>query len=136
MAPVTYQTIKLSKSKRDSQDDGACVMELASMLAGEPFSDHPGSACPVIGSLLRAYNDSIDDDRRRDLYGFAAKVVDNRDSLAVEREPIVGRRGLRLQSVNAEGVRCFPNPCARVESRGVRRRCSGYWPSVSLPGHR
>jgi hypothetical protein len=50
-------------------------MELASMLAGEPFSDHPESACPVIASFLRAYNDSIDADRRQDVYAYASRVV-------------------------------------------------------------
>ena len=47
MSPVTYQTIKLGKGKHSSPDDGACVMELASMLAGESFTDHPSSVCPV-----------------------------------------------------------------------------------------
>jgi hypothetical protein len=78
MTPVTHQTIKLGKGKHRSPDEGACVMELASMLAGEPFSDHPVSVCPVIGSLLRAYNDSIDSERRQDLYAYAAKVVGSR----------------------------------------------------------
>jgi hypothetical protein len=57
-------TITLSKGKHDSREDGACAMELTSMLAGEPFSDHPRSVCPVIGSFLRAYNDRIDDGRQ------------------------------------------------------------------------
>jgi hypothetical protein len=86
MPPVTHQTIKLSKGKHASPEDGACVMELASMLAGEPFSDHPASVCPVIGSFLRAYNDSIDDDRRQDLYAHAARVVGSRASISVQRE--------------------------------------------------
>jgi hypothetical protein len=68
MALVSYQTITLSKGKHASPEDGASVMELASMLAGEPFSDHPQAVCPVIGSFLRAYNDRIDDRRRQDLY--------------------------------------------------------------------
>jgi hypothetical protein len=51
------------------------VTELASMLAGEPFNDRPKSVCPVIGSLLRAYSDLIDDAGRQDLYGCAAAVV-------------------------------------------------------------
>jgi hypothetical protein len=55
-------------------------MELASMLAGEEFSDHPRSVCPVIGSFLRAYNDTIDDTRRQDLYRYAASVVGTRAS--------------------------------------------------------
>jgi uncharacterized protein YjiS (DUF1127 family) len=85
MSPATYQTVKLSKGKHISPEDGACVMELASMLAGEPFSDHPACACPVIGSFLRAYNDSLDDERRQDLYAYAAKVVGSRSTGAVQR---------------------------------------------------
>jgi hypothetical protein len=85
MGPVTHQTIRLSKGKHTSPDHGACVMELASMLADEPFSDHPAGVCPVIGSVLRAYNDSIDDRRRQHLYGYAAKVVGSRGSTEVER---------------------------------------------------
>src|SRR5579862_4144800 len=78
MPPVTHQTIKLSKGKHASPEDGACVMELASMLAGEPFSDHPASVCPVIASFLRAYNDAIDDERRQDLYAYASRAVGTR----------------------------------------------------------
>jgi hypothetical protein len=78
MSPVSYQTIKLSNGKHTDPTDGACVMELASMLAGEPFTDHPASVCPVIGSFLRSYNDSIDEDRRQALYDYASKVVGSR----------------------------------------------------------
>ena len=85
MAPITYQTITLSTGRHDSPEDGACAMELASMLAGELFSDHPRSVCPVIGSFLRAYNDRIDDGRRQDLYVYAAKVVGSRASQDVQR---------------------------------------------------
>lgn len=85
MAPITHQTIKLSRGKHSSAMDGACVMELASMLAGEPFSDHPVAACPVIGSFLRAYNDLVDDTRRQDLYRYASKVVGSRAPDEVQR---------------------------------------------------
>ena len=85
MALVSYQTITLSKGKHDSPEDGACVMELASMLAGEPFSDRPQSVCPVIGAFLRAYNDRIDDGPRQDLYAYAAKVVGSRASEDVQQ---------------------------------------------------
>jgi hypothetical protein len=78
MSPVSYQTIKLSKGKHTGPEEGACVMELASMLAGEPFTDHPASVCPVIGSFLRSYNDSIDSRRRQALYEYASKVVGSR----------------------------------------------------------
>jgi hypothetical protein len=85
MSPVNYQTIKLSKGKHTSPEDGACVMELASMLAGEPFTDHPVSVCPVIGSFLRAYNDSNDDGRRQALYEYASSVVGSRGPQRVQQ---------------------------------------------------
>jgi hypothetical protein len=97
MALITHQTIKLSKSKHDSPKDGACVMELASMLAGEPFSDHPQSVCPVIGSFLRAYNDRTDDRRRQDLYAFAAKVVGSRALPHVQRARVERLRRWALE---------------------------------------
>jgi hypothetical protein len=86
VSSVNYQTIKLSTGRHSSPEVGACVMELASMLAGEPFTDHPESVCPVIGSFLRAYNDMVDDRRRQDLYAYAAKVVGSTRCAAVERE--------------------------------------------------
>jgi hypothetical protein len=61
-------------------------MELASMLAGEPFTDHPVSVCPVIGSFLRAYNDSIDDKRRQALYEYASRVVGSRTAQRIQQE--------------------------------------------------
>jgi hypothetical protein len=85
MSRVSHQTIKLSPGKHYSPDDGACVMELASMLAGEPFNDHPASVCPVLGSVLRSYNDSVNDDARQDLYAYAAKIVGTRADADVER---------------------------------------------------
>jgi hypothetical protein len=60
-------------------------MELASMLAGERFGDRPLSVCPVIGAILRAYNDNVDDRRRQDLYRFAADAVDTRRDYVVQR---------------------------------------------------
>jgi hypothetical protein len=81
----THQTVRLSRGKHTSPRRGACVMELASLLAGEPFSDRPDCVCPVIAAFLRAYNDSIDDHRRQDLYAYAAEVVGSRACSGVEQ---------------------------------------------------
>jgi hypothetical protein len=62
-----------------------CVLELASMLAGDRFGDRPVSVCPVIGAILRAYNDNVDDVRRQDLYRFAADAVGTRRDYRVQR---------------------------------------------------
>ncbi len=85
MSLVSHQTIKLSPGKHTSPHEGACVMELASMLAGEPFTDHPQCVCPVIGSFLRAYNDSVNEKRRQDLYVYAAMVVGSRAGTDVQQ---------------------------------------------------
>jgi hypothetical protein len=85
------------------------VMELASMLAGEPFGDHPLCASPVIGALLRAYNDRVGDERRQSLYGYAARVVGTHGAADVEtgraqlcrawtEEVLTGERGLRRRA--------------------------------------
>ena len=70
---VSHQTVRLRRGKHASPEKGVCVMELASMLAGEPFSDRPQAVCPVIGAYLRSYNDVVDDERRQDLYRYAVR---------------------------------------------------------------
>ena len=84
VAQASHQTIRLSKGKHASPSEGACVMELASMLAGEPFSDRPATVCPVIAGFMRAYNDRVDDERRQDLYRYAAEVVGTRTASEIE----------------------------------------------------
>jgi hypothetical protein len=83
---ASHQTVRLSRGKHQSPEHGACVMELASVLAGGPFTDHPRCACPIIGAFLRSYNDWVDDRRRQDLYSYAAKVVGSRASADVQSE--------------------------------------------------
>ncbi len=75
-------------------------MEMASMLAEEPFSDHPPSVCPVIGAFLRVYNDAVDDDRRQDLYGYSAKVVGSRASeeVTAARAAVLAERTRQLRT--------------------------------------
>jgi len=74
-AIASHQTVRLARGRHDSPSHGVCVMELASMLAGERFTDSPRSVCPVVAAFMRTYNDAVDDTRRQDLYGFAAQSV-------------------------------------------------------------
>jgi len=89
-------------------------MELASMLAHEPFSDRPASVCPVVAGFLRSYNDHVDDERRRDLYAYAARAVGSRGGEAQEeRRAEMCRQWAR--------VRCSPPPLrVRVLCRLLR----------------
>ena len=137
MSPVTHQNIKLTKGKHSSPDEGACVMELASMLAGEPFSDHPSSVCPVIGSFLRAYNDSIGDERRQDLYAYAAKAVGTRASLEVQRERTERVTAWAIEMQQRRWTRFLP--LSRLRVLGLRRQPSvhaiGTYAVQAIPKH-
>jgi hypothetical protein len=99
-------------------------MELASMLAGEPFSDHPGSACPVIGSFLRAYNDSIVDEHRQDLYAYASRVVGSRSCAAVQRGRTERVAEWAIQMQRRRWTRVLP--LSRLRMVGLNRHPSSH----------
>jgi hypothetical protein len=48
--PPTHQTVRLARGEHATPERGVCVMGLASMLAGEPFTDHPEAVCPAIAA--------------------------------------------------------------------------------------
>ena len=104
---ASHQTVRLARGRHPSPQLGACVMELASMLADEPFTDRPGSTSPVIAALLRTYNDGVGDDRRQDLYPLASLIVGTASSRRVEQDrasrclEFAGTLGLRLPSGRA-----------------------------------
>jgi hypothetical protein len=75
MPETTFRTIRLTAGRHHAPQDGACAMELASMLAGEPFSDAPKAVCPVVGAFVRGYNDHLPCHERQDLYGLIADLV-------------------------------------------------------------
>src|SRR3954470_6150215 len=84
----SHQTVRLSAGRHRSSHAGVCVMELASMLADERFSDRAATVSPVIGAFLRTYNDGLDDVRRQDLYPVAALIVDSAAGRGVEAERV------------------------------------------------
>jgi hypothetical protein len=60
-------------------------MELASMLAGEGFTDRPRCVDPVIAAFLRAFNDRLDTRTREALRPYASAVVNTRGDRRVTR---------------------------------------------------
>src|SRR3954452_11850621 len=93
--PLTssHQTVRLSAGRHRYSHAGVCVMELASMLADERFSDRAATVSPVIGAFLRTYNDGIDDVRRQDLYAVAALIVGSAAGRRIGGAPGGGGRG-------------------------------------------
>lgn len=84
------QIARLSAGAHDGIEDGACAMEAVAFITGEPWSDHPKCASPVIGAFMRAWNDGLPDDERNALIlPLIPRLVGTRGSAALE-----GRRAL------------------------------------------
>ena len=112
MNEPTHQTVRLAKGRHSHPAQGVCVMELASLLAGEPFSDQPRSVCPVIATVLRTYNDRVDDERRQQLYPFASASVGTRATPAVAaRRSRICAQWVRQQAKDRRrrGIRAHPH---------------------------
>jgi hypothetical protein len=99
-------------------------MELASMLAGEKFSDRPRTASPVIAAFLRTYNDGIDDERRQDLYPLAALIVGTAQGRKVERE----RASRCLEFARGLGV---GTPTGRAAMGFTSPEANGSWAAMA-----
>jgi hypothetical protein len=135
MPQVSHQTIRLAKGKHQSAEQGACVMELASMLAGEPFTDHPRSVSAPIASFLRRYNDLLDDRRRQDLYRFAAAVVGTASSPEVElaRVQRVMAWADEMWATRRWPLRCRLTALRRGKARASHPELAGSYAVRALP---
>jgi hypothetical protein len=104
MSP-SHQTVRLTAGRHTNADKGVCVMELASMLAGERFTDRPRSVSPALASVLRGYNDGLDDERRQTLKRYASASIGTATGRTSEKRrrrligatipQLVGARGAR-----------------------------------------
>ena len=56
-------------------EDGACLMEYVSVLAGAPFSDRPRCTDPTLAELARLVNDAASDEGRDRLGEFAPALA-------------------------------------------------------------
>jgi hypothetical protein len=115
--PLYHQIVRLGRGAHWSPDEGACVMELVSLLADEPFTDRPTCVSPVVGAFLRAYNDLVDDRRRQDLRPYAAAVVGSR----ADRRTEVRRARRCLQWGTARRPRWRPSLVTKLLVRGGRQ---------------
>ena len=78
------ETLHLASGSHQRFEDGACLLEAASWLAGESFTDHPECVCPVLATFGRSWNDHLSDDARQVLKPYAAKLVGTRSTSEVE----------------------------------------------------
>ena len=58
-----------------SKGDPACLLELVSWVAGEPWSDHPECVSPILGAFGRQLNDRLPDTKRQQLRPLIPRLV-------------------------------------------------------------
>jgi len=77
--------VELSAGKHSSFEKGACVMEMVSYIAAEPWSDRPRCACPVLTGYAIRVNDNSEHKERQRLMPFVVRLVNTRDANYVAR---------------------------------------------------
>ncbi|MGH3320368.1 MAG: hypothetical protein ACRDN9_09335 [Streptosporangiaceae bacterium] len=65
----------LARGAHRDPADGVCLMEYVSVLAGEPFSDHPECTDPLLAHVARRVNDTISDQARPGLAILAPDLI-------------------------------------------------------------
>jgi len=92
-ATLDLDALHLEHGSHQDPDDGLCMMEAASLFAGEPHTDHPRCVSPLLANVGIRLNDLATDTQRQDLKRFIPLVVgtagdgqdDARRWLAVDR---------------------------------------------------
>jgi hypothetical protein len=82
---LRLDSLRLEPGAHDSPHDGVCIVELASVIAREPFSDRPDCVCPVIAAFLRSWNDRSSHAQRQRLIPYAERIVGSRAGRRVTR---------------------------------------------------
>jgi hypothetical protein len=75
MEQIATDVPVLSRGKHRNPRKGACFMEYASFLAGEPWSDHPACTHPLLAAIARHVNDCTSDDGRARLAPLIPSVI-------------------------------------------------------------
>ena len=107
---MSYQDVQppdllpiLSPGKHRSPRTGACFMELASLLAGERWSDHPACTHPLLAAVARHVNDHTSDAGRQRLADLIPSVIGlTGEDLHIDARIALGSTTLALPAVAAE----------------------------------
>lgn len=120
----------LSRGRHRTPRRGACFMELASLLAGERWSDHPSCTHPLLAQLAQQVNDHTSDGGRQQLLPLIPSVVGLRGN---------ERTWVRLAvAVAGHTILDVPEPSQRVLAAGLWRAeqlCAQAGPELAETRH-
>ncbi len=83
---MNIETLQLAKGAHISPEEGACLMEAVSYVAGEKWSDHPACASTVISDFMRVWNDDLNDEDRQMLKYLIPRLVNSVGTAEIETQ--------------------------------------------------
>jgi hypothetical protein len=104
----------LSPGRHRNPKRGACFMEMASLLAGERWSDHPACTHPVLAAVARTVNDLVGDRHRQRLVVRIPDVIG-----LTSDDPRVSFLIARKCALVAAGATTAPRARRRVTATGL-----------------
>ena len=112
---ATISTLKHGSHKPDHE---YCVMEAVAYVAGEPWSDHPACACPVLTAYAIQLNDRMldDDMRTRLLLPLVIRLAGSKSTPAVESQRmfLLADRGVLVFSAQPRTASWVTRPGGRT----------------------
>lgn len=79
MSIVSIDSIELKSGSHGGREAGVCLLEAVAWVAGEPHTDHPACACPILATFGRQLNDVLPDEKRQRLRTFIPRIVGTAD---------------------------------------------------------
>src|SRR5512132_2389750 len=133
----------LSPGKHRSPRTGACFMELASLLAGERWSDRPACTPPLLAAVARQVNDHTSDAGRQRLAELIPSVIGlTGDDLHIDARIALRSATMALPVVAAERQRVMAVSvlaCERVLGELDGRRIGAFegpsWSALAQVPH-
>lgn len=87
----------LSAGSHAGPQDGACIMEYASFLNGEEWTDFPSCTNRILASIAQCVNDDLDGESRQSLLPLLPRLMGTgpRDEAPVETSTAIGEAAVR-----------------------------------------
>lgn len=98
MRQVDLENFELASGSHTAFEKGACIMEMVSYLADEPWSDHPQCACPILTRVAIQLNDTFKPPHRQLLKPLIPLLL---NSLGSEETRIARKRLIYWRNVSA-----------------------------------
>ncbi len=114
-------TVMLKRGNHKSIEEGACIMEMVSYMASEPWSDHPKCACPILTAYAIRLNDEFSDNHRQKMKAFIPSLIGTRatDQIQVERKRVIRWRNVTAMYpliLDALGLKDIANNLRQFEN--------------------